>query len=71
MRGGGEEGMALPLPVQPPHDRYTVEDWLNLPENIGRRIELIDGSLVVRRLTAPFPVRVDPVDLLGRRRRPV
>src|SRR5436190_13679716 len=47
MRSGGEEDMALPLPIEPPHDRYTVDDWLNLPENVGQRIELIDGSLVV------------------------
>jgi Uma2 family endonuclease len=40
--------MALPLPVEPwPHGRYTVEDWLKLPEHVGERIELIDGSFVV------------------------
>jgi hypothetical protein len=47
MRGGGDEGMAVPLPVVPPHDHYTVEDWLNLPETVGQRVELIDGSFVV------------------------
>ncbi|MCO6007094.1 Uma2 family endonuclease [Actinoallomurus purpureus] len=39
--------MAMPLPADAPHDHYTVEDWLNLPETIGQRIELIDGSFVV------------------------
>lgn len=39
--------MAVPLPVDLPHDRYTVEDWLNLPETVGQRVELIDGSFVV------------------------
>lgn len=39
--------MAMPLPVGPPHDGYTVEDWLNLPETVGQRVELIDGSFVV------------------------
>ncbi|MFL6056675.1 MAG: Uma2 family endonuclease [Actinoallomurus sp.] len=39
--------MAMPLPADSPHDHYTVEDWLNLPETIGQRIELIDGSFVV------------------------
>jgi Uma2 family endonuclease len=40
--------MAVPLPVDlPPDHRYTVEDWLNLPETIGQRVELIDGSFVV------------------------
>ncbi|GAA4614301.1 Uma2 family endonuclease [Actinoallomurus liliacearum] len=44
--------MAMPLPADSPHDHYTVEDWLNLPETIGQRIELIDGSFVV----SPSPV---------------
>ncbi len=41
--------MAVPLPVDlsRPHSRYTVEDWLNLPEAPGQRVELIDGSFVV------------------------
>jgi len=30
-----------------PGDHYTVEDWLALPEIVGQRVELIDGSLVV------------------------
>jgi Uma2 family endonuclease len=47
MRGGGEEGMAVPLRVDLPSDHYTVEDWLNLPETVGQRVELIDGSFVV------------------------
>lgn len=38
--------MALPLPVHM-YDHYTVDDWLALPETVGQRIELIDGSLVV------------------------
>lgn len=41
--------MAVPLPVNLylPHAHYTVEDWLNLPEIVGQRVELIDGSFVV------------------------
>lgn len=39
--------MAMPLPVDLPNDHYTVEDWLNLPETVGQRVELIDGSFVV------------------------
>jgi Uma2 family endonuclease len=42
-------GMAVPLPMDLPRDRYTVEDWLNLPETPGQRVELIDGSFVVTR----------------------
>jgi Uma2 family endonuclease len=47
MRSGGEEGMAMPLQVDLPSDHYTVEDWLRLPETVGQRVELIDGSFVV------------------------
>jgi hypothetical protein len=36
--------MAMRLPADSPHDHYTAEDRLNLPETIGQRIELIDGS---------------------------
>jgi Uma2 family endonuclease len=39
--------MAVPLEVASPGGRYTVEDWLQLPETVGQRVELIDGSLVV------------------------
>lgn len=39
--------MAVPLQVDLPSDHYTVEDWLNLPETVGQRVELIDGSFVV------------------------
>ncbi|GLY89140.1 Uma2 family endonuclease [Actinoallomurus iriomotensis] len=39
--------MAVPLEVDLPRDHYTVEDWLHLPETVGQRIELIDGSFVV------------------------
>jgi Uma2 family endonuclease len=39
--------MAVPLPVDLLRDHYTVEDWLNLPETVGQRVELIDGSFVV------------------------
>lgn len=39
--------LTLPLPTVLSHDHYTVEDWLNLPEIRGPRIELIDGSFVV------------------------
>jgi Uma2 family endonuclease len=39
--------MAVPLQVDLPNDHYTVEDWLNLPETVGQRVELIDGSFVV------------------------
>src|SRR3954454_10879111 len=47
MRSGDEEGMAVPLQVDLPRDHYTVEDWLHLPETVGQRVELIDGSFVV------------------------
>ncbi|MGH3382513.1 MAG: Uma2 family endonuclease [Actinoallomurus sp.] len=39
--------MAVPLEVDLPSDHYTVEDWLHLPETVGQRVELIDGSFVV------------------------
>ncbi|WP_329251406.1 Uma2 family endonuclease [Actinoallomurus sp. NBC_01490] len=39
--------MAVPLELDLPSDHYTVEDWLHLPETVGQRIELIDGSFVV------------------------
>ena len=39
--------MAVPLHVDLPSDHYTVEDWLHLPETVGQRVELIDGSFVV------------------------
>src|SRR3569833_859247 len=52
MRGGGEEGMVVPLPVDLLRDHYTVEDWLNLPETVGQLVELIDESFVV----SPTPV---------------
>lgn len=39
--------MAVPLQVDLPSDHYTVEDWLDLPETVGQRVELIDGSFVV------------------------
>jgi Uma2 family endonuclease len=39
--------MAVPLQVDLLNDHYTVEDWLNLPETVGQRVELIDGSFVV------------------------
>jgi Uma2 family endonuclease len=55
---GGEGDMALPLPVEPwPRGRYTVEDWLRLPEHVGERIELIDGSFVV----SPTPLSLHQV----------
>jgi Uma2 family endonuclease len=38
--------MAVLLQAERP-DQYTVEDWLDLPETVGTRIELIDGSFVV------------------------
>jgi Uma2 family endonuclease len=47
MRSGGEDGMAMPLRAEPSCGRYTVEDWLDLPESSGQRIELIDGSFIV------------------------
>ena len=34
-------------PVSSPHGVYTVDDWLSLPEIVGQRVELIDGSFVV------------------------
>ena len=39
--------MAMPLQVDLPGNHYTVEDWLHLPETVGQRVELIDGSFVV------------------------
>jgi Uma2 family endonuclease len=39
--------MGVPLPGDLPRDHYTVEDWLDLPETVGQRVELIDGSFVV------------------------
>jgi Uma2 family endonuclease len=44
--------MAMPLQVDLPGDHYTVEDWLHLPETVGQRVELIDGSFVV----SPTPI---------------
>lgn len=38
---------ALTAEAAVPGDHYTVEDWLALPEIVGQRVELIDGSLVV------------------------
>jgi Uma2 family endonuclease len=74
--------MALPLPVEPwPDGRYTVEDWLKLPEHVGERIELIDGSfvvsatplslhqvcakLLVRTLDAAAPPNLEAVEAFG------
>ncbi|MCO5998909.1 Uma2 family endonuclease [Actinoallomurus rhizosphaericola] len=44
--------MISPFPVCTPQGRYTVADWLNLPEITGQRVELIDGSFVV----SPLPL---------------
>jgi Uma2 family endonuclease len=47
-----EEGVAVPLPVVFASDHYTVDDWLDLSESVGQRVELIDGSFVV----SPMPL---------------
>lgn len=44
---GGVESVAVQLPAVLAHGHYTVEDWLDLPETAGQRIELIDGCFVV------------------------
>ncbi|RAY16402.1 Uma2 family endonuclease [Actinomadura craniellae] len=54
---GGEGGMAMPLPAEPSHGGYTVEDWMNLPESVGQRVELIDGSFVV----SPTPLSIHQI----------
>jgi Uma2 family endonuclease len=44
--------METPFPAYSPHGCYTVDDWLNLPEIEGPRVELIDGSFVI----SPLPL---------------
>ncbi len=39
--------MIVPLQADLANDHYSVEDWLDLPEIAGHRVELIDGSFVV------------------------
>lgn len=39
------------MPVANPHIRFTYEDYHSLPEDMGRRYELLDGELYL----APAP----------------